>query len=71
MPITYKTDLMPPEAIPAYQAKHPVGIMITLPDLANPGKSIAYTVEEVRVEDSDPHPETEQEVKRVTLVLKN
>ena len=69
MPTTYKTDLLHPNEIEAYKAANPIGRQIVLPDLKNPGKSVAYTLQEMRVEDIDDHPETGDPVKRVTLVL--
>jgi hypothetical protein len=71
MATTYKTDLMPPENVPAYVAAHSVGRQLVLPDLKTPGKSVAYTIQEIRVDDNDDHPHTGDPLKRVTLVLKN
>ena len=71
MPTSYKFDLLPPEAVPAYKAAHPPGSSIILPDLKNPGKSIGYTVQEIQVAEVDPHPDTGETFQRVTLVLKN
>ena len=71
MATSEKSDLMPPENVPAYVAAHPVGKQIVLPDLKNPGKSVAYTIQETLVADAKPHPKTGAELKRVTLVLKN
>jgi hypothetical protein len=71
MPITYKTDLIHPDQLDAYKAANPIGRQIVLPDLKNPGKSIAYTIQEIRIEDAKDHPETGDPVKLVTQVLKN
>lgn len=71
MSTTYKTDLMPPESIDAYKAANPVGKQIVLPDTGNPGRSIAYTVQEITVADAPANPRTGDPVKLVTLVLKN
>ena len=62
---------MHPDEIDAYKAAHPVGKQIVLPDLKNPGKSVAYTIQETLVADAKPHPKTGAELKLVTLVLKN
>jgi hypothetical protein len=71
MPTVYKTDLIPPDAVAAYKAANPIGRQIVLPDLKNPGKSIAYTIQEIRIEDARDHPETGDPFKLVTQVLKN
>jgi hypothetical protein len=71
MATSYKIDLIPPEEVEAYIAKHPLGSQIVLPDLSNPGGSIAYLIEEVQVAEVADHPETGDPFKRVTLVLKN
>jgi hypothetical protein len=71
MATTYRTDLIAPGDLAAYQAKHPVGGRIIFPDLNNAGKSIAYVIEEVRIAEAGNHPETGDPVKCVTLVLKN
>ncbi len=71
MPTSYKYDLLPPESVPAYKAAHPVGGLIVLPDPKNPGKSVAYTVQEVQVTEANPHPETGDTLQLVTLVLKS
>jgi hypothetical protein len=71
MATTYKTDLIPPDSIDAYKAAHPIGKQIVLPDVNSPGKSIAYTVQEVQIADAPSNPRTGDPVKLVTLVLKN
>jgi hypothetical protein len=62
---------MPPENVPAYVTANPIGRQIVLPDVKEPGKSVVYTLQEIRVEDIGDHPETGDSLKRVTLVLKN
>ena len=71
MATSYRTDLIAPGDLAAYQAKHPDGGRVVFPDLSNPGKSIAYVIEEVRIAEVADHPETGDPVKCVTLVLKN
>ena len=71
MATTYRTDLIAPGDLAAYQAKHPVGGRIIFPDLNNAGKSIAYVIEEIRIAEVAAHPQTGEPVKCVTLVLKN
>jgi hypothetical protein len=71
MPISYKIDLLAPEALPAYKAAHVPGVKLTLPDLKNPAKSIVYTIEDIQIEEAPPHPKTGEPLNRVTLVLKN
>ena len=62
---------MPPEAVPAYITANPIGRSIVLPDIKTPGKSIVYTLQEIKVEDVKDHPATGDPLKLVTLVLKN
>jgi len=62
---------MAPGDVAAYKAKHPVGSQIVLPDLNNPGSSIAYLIDDIQVAEVDDHPATGDSVNRVTLVLKN
>jgi hypothetical protein len=71
MPTTYKTDLIHHDEVDAFKEANPVGKQIVLPDVNNPGQSLVYRVEEVRVKDADDHPETGDPVKLVTTVLKS
>ena len=71
MPTSFKSDLLPPNEVPAYKAAHPPGSSIVLPDLKNPGKSIGYTVQEIQVTEADPHPDSGDTLQLVILMLKS
>lgn len=71
MAYIYRSELIAPEAVPAYEAANAVGSTIILPDIAgDPEKKVTYTVEKIEVRDAPPHPETKEPVKAVTLMLK-